>query len=308
MIIDEAGIAKLEDLLAPFCYGVNQLAPQTVRSNQASYQINNLMDLISQCGIVATVVGDPKQSRPIGIGRFDSSGIEWVKKRAPSDTLLTTHRLPYPLSGLVNEFAGYGGLRSAQDIALRRLTLKQQPDPEYRQIIDPDEVVTWVDVNGAEEEVLASSWGNDLEARACVRTCKQLTDVTRNKTMVVVTRYTGQQIFIQNYLEQMGLHNIRVVTTTGALGTQADIVLYSLVRNNPEKRVGAAGNLQDVNVAISRAKEKLIIIGNFDTMLNGWSALPPQTRYGFKSPTRHLARLIESTYGKVINCPLTIRS
>src|SRR5215218_10726129 len=26
MIVDEAGIAKLEDLLAPFCYGVNQLA------------------------------------------------------------------------------------------------------------------------------------------------------------------------------------------------------------------------------------------------------------------------------------------
>jgi hypothetical protein len=184
MIIDEAGIAKLEDLLAPFCYGVNQLAPQIVHSNQVGYQINNLMDLISQCGIVATVVGDPKQSRPIGIGRFDSSGIEWVKKRAPSDTLRITHRLPYPLSALVNEFAGYGGLRSAQDIALRRLSLKQEPDLEYRKIIDPEEVVTWVDINGTEEEILASSWGNDLEARACVRACEQLTQVTRNKTIV----------------------------------------------------------------------------------------------------------------------------
>lgn len=79
--------------------------------------------------------------------------------------------------------------------------------------------------------------------------------------------------------------------------------MYSLVRNNPERKVGAAGTLQDVNVAISRAKEKLIVIGNFDMMLNGWSSLPPQTRYGFKSPARHLARLIDSKYGKVIDTP-----
>ena len=92
------------------------------------------------------------------------------------------------------------------------------------------------------------------------------------------------------------------MTTTGALGTQADIVIYSLVRNNLEGKVGTAGTLQDVNVAISRAKEKLIIIGNFDMMLNGWSILPPQTRYSFKNPARHLTRLIDSKYGKVIIC------
>jgi hypothetical protein len=80
-------------------------------------------------------------------------------KRAPSETLRVTHRLPDRLSWLVDEFAHYGGLRSAQDIASRRLTLLQEPDLEYRKIIDPDEVVTWVDISGTEEEVLATSWG-----------------------------------------------------------------------------------------------------------------------------------------------------
>jgi superfamily I DNA and/or RNA helicase len=32
-------------------------------------------------------------------------------------------------------------------------------------------------------------------------------------------------------------------------------------------QVGVAGTLQDLNVAISRAKEKLIIVGNFGMML-----------------------------------------
>jgi hypothetical protein len=308
MIIDEAGIEKLEDLLAPFCYGVNQLAPHLLRNspadnNNSNNQVNNLMDLISHCGIVATVVGDPKQSRPIGLARRDSSAIEWVLKRAPSDTLRITHRLPDKLSGLVDEFAVYEGLTSAQDIALRRLSLQQQPDLEYRTVIDPGEVITWVDINGTEEEILATSWANDLEARACAKICSHLTHVASNKSIVIVTRFTGQQIYILNYLNQMGLNNIRVVTTTGALGTQADIVIYSLVRNNPEKKVGAAGTLQDVNVAISRAKEKLIIVGNFDMMLNGWSWLPGQTRYGYKSPSRLLARLVDSKYGKVVDAP-----
>jgi superfamily I DNA and/or RNA helicase len=49
---------------------------------------------------------------------------------------------------------------------------------------------------------------------------------------------------------------------------------FSLVRNNPENKVGAAGTLQDVNVAISRSKERLIILGNFEMMLNSWTVAP----------------------------------
>jgi superfamily I DNA and/or RNA helicase len=98
-------------------------------------------------------------------------------------------------------------------------------------------------------------------------------------------------------------NNIKVTTTTGALGTQVDIVLFSLTRNNLERNVGAAGTLQDINVAISRAKEKLIILGNFNMMLNGWTSSPTSTKYCYKSPARILARLIDSKYGKVIDVP-----
>ena len=107
----------------------------------------------------------------------------------------------------------------------------------------------------------------------------------------------------------MGLDNVKVNTTTGALGTQADIVLISLVRNNPKRIVGQAGTLQDLNVAISRSREKLIIVGNHATMLNGWSRVASNSnsnsnsRYGYKSPSRRLAQLIDSKYGKVIDVP-----
>jgi superfamily I DNA and/or RNA helicase len=63
---------------------------------------------------------------------------------------------------------------------------------------------------------------------------------------------------IRNLLAQMDLfdsHDIKVTTTTSALGTQGDIILFSLVRNNKERYLGAAGALQDLNDSISRAKK-----------------------------------------------------
>jgi hypothetical protein len=56
-------------------------------------------------------------------------------------------------------------------------------------------------------------------------------------------------------------------------------------------------------------KEKLIIIGNFDMMLNLWTAVPSIAnnntirRNCYKGPARNSARLIDLKYGKVIDAP-----
>jgi hypothetical protein len=307
MIVDEAGVERIEHLLWPFWFGVDRHA-QAAHRNQdnASAQINDLMELISRCGAVATVVGDPKQSRPISPINSDYSAIEWVMKRSRWDTLRISHRLPDSLSGLVNEFANYGGLKSAPEIALRRLTVEVPSDIEYRDIIQPDEVITWVDVNGNERPTGPTSWANELEAKACVKISSHLSKIAPKKTKVIVTRFTAQKHIIRNYLQRVEDYNTKVTTTTGALGTQADIVIFSLVRNNPERNVGAAGTLQDLNVAISRSKEKLIILGNFDMMINGWTAA--STINHRKSPARTLAYLVESKYGKIIDTPKILLS
>jgi superfamily I DNA and/or RNA helicase len=307
MIIDEAGIERLEHLLSPFIMGVNQSAAASFgAAHHEKEPINNIMDLAERCGITATVVGDPKQSRPMGLADRDRSAIEWVIKYSKSDTLRITHRLPDKLSGLVDEFAQYGGLRSSPEIASRRLILDQAPDAEYRDIIQPEEVITWVNINGQERQSGPSSWANDMEAKACAKICKELRSVTR-KSIAIVTRFSEQRRIISRHIQRIGLDNVKVSTTTGALGTQADIVLISLVRNNSKNIVGQAGTLQDLNVAISRSREKLIIVGNHATMLNGWSRLAnnsnSNSRYGYESPSRRLAQLIDSKYGKVIDVP-----
>jgi hypothetical protein len=300
MIIDEAGVEKLHDLLSPFRLGINQMAIHLLK-DKISFEINNIIELASRCGIVATVIGDPKQSRPIGLADYDFSAIEWVLKYTNSKTLFTTHRLPDTLSSLVNDFANYNGLKSAPDIASRRLNLKTSNiSPEFKNIIQPEEVITWIDVSGSEEMSGPSSWYNDKEARICSKLCNELSKIAPSKSIAVVTRYTEQRRIISGYLRKFGLENIRVLTTTGALGTQADIVLFSIVRNNPERQIGAVGSLQDLNVAISRSKEKLFIIGSFDMMMNGWTKVPTLIERGRKSICRRLAYLISNKYGQIV--------
>jgi hypothetical protein len=44
-----------------------------------------------------------------------------------------------------------------------------------------------------------------------------------------------------------------------------------------------------------------IILGNFDMMINGWTAASSVSHR--KSPARNLAHLVESKYGKIIDTP-----
>ncbi|MFZ0510351.1 MAG: AAA domain-containing protein [Candidatus Nitrosopolaris sp.] len=334
LIIDEASITKIDQLLIPlqmslsssttrptFFYKSN-LTSDDYRLPNLQQQLKELMNFLDQCGIAATVVGDPKQSQPIslsGDGSSDDyynslSAIEWIINSASHDTLHITHRLPDRLASLVDDFAQYGGLISAPEVAGRRLNLTNMYalEHDFKQILDPDEVVTWLDIRDSEETPSKeSSWINQTEARACAKICRQLVklmphaqQLKEEKRIVIITRFTGQVMAIRNLLAQMDLfdsHDIRVTTTTSALGTQGDIVLFSLVRNNQERYLGAAGALQDLNVSISRAKKKLIIVGSFDMMTNGYCG-HTKTNYA-----RKLANLIESKYGEVIEVPLVLK-
>jgi superfamily I DNA and/or RNA helicase len=330
LIIDEASINKVDQLLMPMLMGLkassfsykSNFGINDYKLSNLHQQLKELFNFLAQCGIAATVVGDPKQSQPINLSCETSpyayynslSAIDWLINSASHDTLHITHRLPDRLACLVDDFAQYGGLRSAPEVASRRLELTNLDllEVDFKGILDPDEVVTWIDVDKSEEiPFKESSWVNQTEARACVKICKQLVKLMTptqqhkdEKRIVIITRFTGQAMTIRNLLARMDLldsHDIRVTTTTSALGTQGDIVLFSLVRNNKEKYLGALGELQDLNVSISRAKQKLIIVGSFDMMINGYNS---RTRINY---ARNLAKLVESKYGKVIEAPLTLK-
>ena len=56
--------------------------------------------------------------------------------------------------------------------------------------------------------------------------------------------------------------NIEVNTIDSVQGREADVVIFSVVRSNPKGNAGFLKEFRRVNVALSRAREVLIIIGD----------------------------------------------
>ena len=59
---------------------------------------------------------------------------------------------------------------------------------------------------------------------------------------------------------------ISINTVDGFQGQERDIILISLVRNNPKGDIGFLRDLRRMNVAITRARMKLIILGDKMTL------------------------------------------
>ena len=150
-----------------------------------------------------------------------------------------------------------------------------------------------------------SSYSNPTEAKAVVRLAKQIFRCTDGKTSIMaISRYKEQRRLISKFAGNEGFP-LDARTTTGALGAQADTVIVSITRNNHLYEVGAFGVLQDLNVAISRAREKLFIIGNWDMLERGWIKLPTTVSRGWRGVCWKLARLIDR-YGSRIVAPVPL--
>jgi ATP-dependent RNA/DNA helicase IGHMBP2 len=57
-----------------------------------------------------------------------------------------------------------------------------------------------------------------------------------------------------------------VDTIDGFQGQERDIIVISLVRSNPKGEIGFLGDTRRMNVALTRAKRKLVVIGDSATI------------------------------------------
>ncbi|MEX1191394.1 MAG: AAA domain-containing protein [Brumimicrobium sp.] len=79
--------------------------------------------------------------------------------------------------------------------------------------------------------------------------------------VVFISPYAGQVELAKSKLE-----NIRVSTIDSFQGQEADVVILSLVRSNPDGNIGFLKDYRRMNVAMTRAKERLIVIGDSTTL------------------------------------------
>jgi len=197
-------------------------------------------------------IGDHKQLRPGLEMNFlqhenpEKSQMERLVDGGISYTLLTIqYRMHRDICHIVSKLS-YDGQLETGDI-LREM----------------NPAVCWIDHN-CKELPRGLSFTNVGEAKAVVKSFQQ--EGSKSSETLVITFYKPQVNVLREAFVGIKGRRPRVITVDSAQGTEAEIVILSCVRCNNQGNVGFVKDLRRLNVAISRARQKLIIVGNLKTM------------------------------------------
>ena len=160
--------------------------------------------------------------------------------------------------------------------------LQSAPEVRYRSILDFDTPIEWVNTEGMDcnEEFVGDSYGriNKAEAELSVGQLKNyITKIGRERFLEeridvgLISPYKAQVQFLRQLLKKDSFFKpyrsaITVNTVDGFQGQERDVILISLVRANEEGQIGFLNDLRRMNVAITRARMKLIILGDASTL------------------------------------------
>ena len=245
LVVDEAAQSVEAETLIAFQHrpervilvGDTQQLPATVISNHAKakhYDWSMMWRMQQECNLPTLMLNEQYRMHP-EICRFPSA--RWYEGR-----LQTAARLSFDMvdaNSLVCPYAFYN--MSNQDNSMRK-----QGTSSY---------------NTKEANYVAK----------IVESCRQQ---CRDKKIGIITFYSAQVEEIQKALKAAKQpHNskmVRVSSVDGFQGGEADIIILSFVRSpEPKKKKGSIGFLDDfrrLNVALTRAKSTLIMLGHANTL------------------------------------------
>jgi superfamily I DNA and/or RNA helicase len=160
------------------------------------------------------------------------------------------------------------------------------PEVKYRSILDLDIPIEWKETlpqslpagKGEESPGAGLSLFNKAEAELTLDTLQQYFErigkqrITDERIDVgIISPYRAQVQLLRRLIMKKEFfkpyrRQISVNTVDGFQGQERDVIVISLVRSNDEGQIGFLRDLRRMNVAMTRARMKLIIIGNRDTM------------------------------------------
>lgn len=193
-----------------------------------------------------------------------------VKNKPDTVSLL---KLQYRMNDEIMRFSSewfYGGmLQSALEV-------------KYRSILDFDTPIEWINTEGLDcnEEFIGENYGriNKSEAELSIEQLKgYITKIGRERFLNeridvgMISPYKAQVQYLRRLVRNDAFFKpyrqaITINTVDGFQGQERDVILISLVRANEEGQIGFLNDLRRMNVAITRARMKLIILGDASTL------------------------------------------
>ena len=178
--------------------------------------------------------------------------------------------------------------------------LYSDPSVKYRGILDWDTPIEWIEAEEPDDSDISNSADNfdysdpitfgessapdgisrvnPAEAQLALQTLHDyLERIGRDRILYerldigIISPYKGQVHLLRRMMRQDSYWKpfrqlISINTVDGFQGQERDIILISMVRNNAQGQVGFLADLRRMNVAITRARMKLLIIGHSPTL------------------------------------------
>lgn len=210
-------------------------------------------------------------------GGLDHTLMQQIVEQKPDGVSLLT--IQYRMCDGIMQFPNmkfYGG------------QLTSDKSVRFRSILDWDTSIDWLDYTQEETDPSTenreeyadngTSWQNPTEAAFTLRKLKEYilkigTDriLYEHIDIGIISPYKGQTRLLRRLMGRDGfwkrLHYLITVNTIdGFQGQERDIVVISLVRSNAKGELGFLTDLRRLNVAITRARTKLLLIGDRKTL------------------------------------------
>lgn len=205
-------------------------------------------------------------------GGLDRTLIQKVARRKPEVVSMLTlqYRMHEDIMGFSSAWFYHHALQAA-------------PEVKYRGILEYDSAVVWVDTSGGgyREKMTAEGFGrvNEKEAVLLVEHLKAYIEKIGGERILeesidfgLISPYRAQVQYIRELIKRERFFRpfrrlLTVHTVDGFQGQERDVIFISLVRANEDGQIGFLNDLRRMNVAITRARMKLIILGDASTLI-----------------------------------------
>lgn len=165
--------------------------------------------------------------------------------------------------------------------------VESAPQIRYRGILDYDTPIEWMETAPVCNDNVDATIGegrdgdsiiNKEEAKITLARLEDyFTKIGKQKILEeqidvgVISPYRAQVQYMRRLIKKKEFfkpyrHLISINTVDGFQGQERDVILISLVRSNTDGQIGFLNDLRRMNVAITRARMKLIIIGDKETL------------------------------------------
>ena len=225
------------------------------------------------------LAGDHKQLPPTVISNLDTLKHSLFEKLMDRDDITQTmleiqYRMHKKIMDFPNQLMYDGKLKAADNVANRKLLLKNLPDDqEIAKILDPNKPIFFLDTSISEtsdnKETIqpkSTSYENTFEAKIVASIVKSLVEGGLDASEIgIITPYLAQVKRIEKICKEEGVV-CEVKSVDGFQGREKEVIVISFVRSNIDNSIGFLKDKRRLNVAMTRAKKKLIMIGNKTTL------------------------------------------